>query len=102
MKNKYTIKRILMYAAIAAFAVFIALSFSSCNKEGEILDQSTKGVIINGKEYKFIRIVPTEGASAVWILVPKDARVEVPSTIAWKVSCGKNCTKMVSAILIPS
>lgn len=101
-KKNYTIKRIVMYIAIAAFFLFVIFSLSSCTKEGEIRRKSTKGIIINGKKYHFIEVCPADGAREVWILVPDDATVEIPQTISFTYTCGKNCTATQTAIQIKS
>jgi hypothetical protein len=93
--NKNYMKKITLF-------VFIALLSMACRKEGEITDQSQGHIKINGKEYRFIRIVPSEGATPVWILVPNDATVEVPRVLSMNVSCGKNCTTQSSTIFIES
>lgn len=84
---------------IAVLLIVAALAFS-CSKEGEVFDNATKAININGKEYRFIQIVPADGAHGVWILVPKDADVKVPQVTSYSVSCGKSCTRELVAIFV--
>jgi hypothetical protein len=78
----------------------ITLFLFSCSKEGEITGKSKGHIIINGKEYYFIKVVPEDGARPVWLLIPKDSKVETPQNISWKYSCGKNCIRQISCIFI--
>lgn len=72
----------------------------SCNKEGEILHESTKTIKINGNEYRFIQVVPVDGERGVWILVPNDATVEMPKITAQIKTCGKNCRYMQTLVTV--
>lgn len=86
--------------------IFLVLLCFACSKEGEILDKSNNHILINGKEYYFIKVVPADGERGVWLLVPKDTKVETPGVISYNytVNCGKNCwtTKTVTSIWIKS
>lgn len=74
-------------------ALFATLMACSPNKEGEVTGQSDGHILINGKEYYFLRVVPADGERGVWLLVPKDADVKLPQTTSYEYSksCGKNC-----------
>lgn len=41
--------------------LLIAFILTSCNKEGDITDQSGAAYSINGKPYQFVKIVPSNG-----------------------------------------
>jgi len=79
--------------------LFLGLVMFSCtdHKEGDIINQSANHIIINGKKYQFIKIVPADDERPVWLLVPEDAQIEMPRVISqtWTESCGKNCTRTV-------
>lgn len=76
--------------------VIFALTLLGCSKEGSVVDRSTNHVIIGGKEYYFIKVIPADGAKGVWLLVPKDASVQMPTVISYSRSCGKGCTEEVT------
>lgn len=83
-------------------ALFAALTACSSNKEGEVTGRSNGHVIINGKEYYFLRVVPADGERGVWLLIPKDADVKLPQTTNYRYSksCGKNCVRYYSQTAI--
>lgn len=83
--------------------LLLALFTMACGKEGEIRRRSTQHIKIDGVEYYFLEIVPADGADGVWLLLPKNSEVEVPlpRTTSWMIRCGKNCHRMVTAIVIP-
>lgn len=80
-------KRLIFIALIAV------LTSCSPNKEGEVTGRSDGRILINGKEYYFLQVVPADGERGVWLLVPKDADVKLPQTTSYEYSesCGKNC-----------
>ena len=78
----------------------VAVLLSACRKEGEITAQSENHILINGNEYRFVAVVPANGYSPVWLLIPNDAKIEVPQPTMYRASCGKNCTKSVEVILM--
>lgn len=86
--------------------LIVAVILLSCSKEGEVLGRSTNHININGVEYYFIKVVPADGERGVWLLVPKDSKVEMPQIISYNytTSCGKNCfrTRSVESIFIKS
>lgn len=75
------------------FVLLLALCLLSCSKEGEVTNKSNGTININGKEYKFIKVVPADGERGVWLLIPSDATVELPKLISYShlENCGKNC-----------
>ena len=80
--------------------ILLLILLIGCSKEGEIHRQSKSVIIINGNNYRFIEVTPTDGANPVWILVPENADIKVPSITAQRVSCGKNCVKLKEVIFI--
>lgn len=60
----------------------------SCNREGEITKQSKNPIEINGKKYRFLKIVPAENENSVWILIPNDADVNVPGLTSYTFTSG--------------
>lgn len=82
--------------------IALCLLLFSCAKEGEILNKATKNIEINGKEYYFIKVVPADGEYGVWLLIPKDSKVEIPEHTSIKVSCGKSCHRNLNAIWVKS
>lgn len=83
---------------IVAFLIIVVMV--ACTKEGEVTNKSTRTIQINGKEYYFMEVVPADGERAVWLLIPKDADVRMPMPISQRVSCGKNCYRMLTAIMV--
>ena len=71
---------------------------TSCYDEGEILSTPKSIYEINGKKYKFVKIVP--GADRpVWIMIPLDTLQDAPQVIATEQKEGKN-TILTSTIII--
>lgn len=84
--------------------IITILLFASCNKEGVITDQSGSTYLINGKKYQFVKIIPSDYAHGVWILVPIDSTSTVPlvTKYSYTTSNGKHgsTTHHVNAIII--
>ena len=80
----------------------LLLTIISCSKEGEIKNQSTRSIKINGREYRFLKIVPADGEHAVWLLIPSDAKISVPEVISYRVNCGKNCHYNLTSLFVKS
>lgn len=81
--------------------LLIALGCSG-RKEGEVTGRSNNHIIINGKEYYFLRVIPADGERGVWLLIPKDADVKLPQMTSYRYSksCGKNCVRYYSQTAI--
>lgn len=79
--------------------LLLGLVMISCteHKEGQVTNRSANHIIINGKKYRFVEIVPADGERPVWLLVPEDAEIEMPRVISqsWTESCGKGCSRTV-------
>ncbi len=88
------------------FVLALLLLLIGCSKEGEITNRSQNHIIIDGKEYYFIKVIPADGERGVWLLIPKGQDVEIPRTLSYTytTSCGKNCTttRTVESIWIKS
>lgn len=86
-----------MKKLLIAFLFGIVLISCTEHKEGQITNKSVNHIIINGKKYKFLEIVPADGERPVWLLVPEDANVEMPRVISqtYTESCGKGCSRTV-------
>lgn len=71
--------------------VLIALvTFSGCiNKKGDVKTEPTDFLQVNGKAYQAMEVVPCDGCSAIWVVIPKD-RIESPVTVNYKVRRSKN------------
>ena len=80
--------------------IIFLLALCSCTKEGEIRGQSSKTFLINGKEYKFYHVVPSDGAPSVWILVPLDKDFQVPQVTSSRLQSGKTTIES-TVITIP-
>ena len=61
----------------------------SCSKRGEVHTQPQDFIQIHGKVYKLVKIVPEDGAHAIWIMYPKDSTDEIPTVINYSVKEGK-------------
>lgn len=72
---------------------------TSCYDEGEIVDTPKSIYEINGKRYKFVKMVPGNNSRAVWIMIPLDTLQDVPQVIATQQSDYKT-TKFTSTIII--
>lgn len=86
------------------FLVLLTLIiFTSCEKEGEIKKVSGKEFIINGKPYRFYRVVPADNYRAVWLLIPTDSsQLPVITKSEYTTHHGKSTqTHEIEAIVIP-
>jgi hypothetical protein len=72
--------------------IAVSLLILSCNETGEIIEQPSDFVIIHGKTYKIMRIVPKEGYNSIWIMYPKDSLDTMPQSINYIRSNGKTST----------
>ena len=69
--------------------VLIALTLVSCNERGEIYEPASDFIIIHGKTYKLMRVVPSDGAHAIWIMYPKDSSDTMPTILNYQERQGK-------------
>lgn len=70
-------------------AILIALTLVSCSERGEIYEPASDFIIIHGKTYKLMRVVPSDGAYAIWIMYPKDSSDAMPTIINYQEHKGK-------------
>jgi len=66
-----------------------ALTLVSCSERGEVREQPTDFIVIHGKTYKLMRVVPSDGANAIWIMYPKDSSDAMPTIINYNTKQGK-------------
>lgn len=73
------------------FAITIGLLFilTACSKTGTVYEAPKDFIIIHGKTYKIMQIVPSDGDSPIWIMYPKDSTDTQPEVINWTRSSGK-------------
>jgi len=72
--------------------IAVSLLFLSCREKGEITDQPSDFIIIHGKTYKIMKIVPKKGYNSIWIMYPKDSLDTMPQSINYIRSNGKTST----------
>lgn len=74
--------------------ILISSLFIACTyKKGEILESPKDFIIIHGKTYKLMRVVPEDNARPIWIMYPKDSLDKQPELINWTYTTGgKNIT----------
>ena len=70
-------------------ATLAALTLISCSERGEIYEPASDFIIIHGKTYKLMRVVPSNGAYPIWIMYPKDSSDVMPTIINYQKSHGK-------------
>ena len=61
---------------------------SACGKKGDIVQAPSDFIIIHGKTYKLMRVVPSDGDRAIWIMYPKDSTDSQPTVVNYEVSTG--------------
>jgi len=72
--------------------IAVSLLILSCNETGEIIEQPSDFIIIHGKTYKLMKIVPKKGYHPIWIMYPKDSLDTMPQSINYEVQSGKTST----------
>ena len=70
--------------------IAVSLLVLSCYQTGEITQKPSDFVIIHGKTYKIMRIVPKRGYDAIWIMYPKDSIDTMPQSINYEVGNSKH------------
>jgi hypothetical protein len=65
------------------------ITLISCSERGEIREQASDFIIIHGKTYKLMRVVPSDGANPIWIMYPKDSNDAMPTILNYQVQQGK-------------
>jgi hypothetical protein len=68
-----------MKKLITAIACVVLLS--ACLEKGEILESPSDFIIIHGKTYKLMNVVPSDGGRGIWIMYPKDSTDSQPTVI---------------------
>lgn len=75
--------------------LFASILFISCSKEGEVERPPKDFIIIHGKTYKLMKIVPEDNGRAIWIMYPKDSLDKQPEVINWTFSSSNGKTQSV-------
>ena len=70
-------------------ATLAVLTLVSCSQRGEIREPSSDFIIIHGKTYKLMRVVPSNGANPIWIMYPKDSSDTMPTILNYQERQGK-------------
>jgi hypothetical protein len=65
------------------------ITLISCSERGEIREQPTDFIVIHGKTYKLMRVIPSDGANGIWIMYPKDSSDAMPTILNYQVQQGK-------------
>ena len=65
------------------------LTLVSCSERGEVREQPADFIVIHGKTYKLMRVVPLDGAQPIWIMYPKDSSDAMPTIINYNTKQGK-------------
>lgn len=69
--------------------ILIAITLISCSERGDVREPASDFIIIHGKTYKLMRVVPSNGAYPIWIMYPKDSSDAMPTIINYQKSQGK-------------
>jgi hypothetical protein len=75
-----------MKKILTALAV---LTLVSCSERGEVREHPADFIVIHGKTYKLMRVVPSDGAYPIWIMYPKDSSDAMPTIINYNTKQGK-------------
>jgi hypothetical protein len=67
----------------------LLIGMMGCSQRGEVFQQPQDFIEINGKVYKLLKIVPSDGEHAIWIMYPKDTTDKVPTVLNYHVQEGK-------------
>jgi len=65
------------------------IALISCSKRGEIHEHPSDFIVIHGKTYKLMKVVPADGEHAIWIMYPKDSNDAMPTILNYNVQEGK-------------
>ena len=70
-------------------ATLAVLTLVSCSERGEIREQASDFIIIHGKTYKLMKVIPSDGESGIWIMYPKDSSDAMPTILNYQIQQGK-------------
>jgi hypothetical protein len=65
------------------------ITLISCSQRGEIYEHPSDFIVIHGKTYKLMKVVPADGENSIWIMYPKDSNDAMPTIINYNVQHGK-------------
>jgi len=66
------------------------ITLISCSERGEVREQPSDFIVIHGKTYKLMKVVPADGENSIWIMYPKDSNDAMPTILNYNVQHGKN------------
>jgi len=66
------------------------ITLISCNERGKVREQPTDFIVIHGKTYKLMKVVPADFENSIWIMYPKDSNDAMPTILNYNVQHGKN------------
>ena len=65
------------------------ISLVACSERGHVSEQPSDFIVIHGKTYKLMRVVPADGENSIWIMYPKDSNDVMPTILNYNVPQGK-------------
>ena len=65
------------------------ISLMACSERGHVSEQPSDFIVIHGKTYKLMKVVPADGENSIWIMYPKDSNDVMPTVINYNVQHGK-------------
>lgn len=65
------------------------ITLVACTERGKVYEQPNDFIVIHGKTYKLMQVVPADGEHAIWIMYPKDSNDAMPTIINYNVREGK-------------
>ena len=61
------------------------ISLVACSERGHVSEQPSDFIVIHGKTYKLMRVVPADGENSIWIMYPKDSNDVMPTILNYNV-----------------
>ena len=71
------------------FVLLLGIVFISCKEKGQVTYEPEDFIIIHGKTYKLVSVVPCENCREIWIMYPKDSLDRQPTVINYSEKAGK-------------
>ena len=81
------------------FVLLLGIVFISCKEKGQVTYEPEDFIIIHGKTYKLVSVVPCENCKEIWIMYPKDSLDSIPTNLNYTISEGKH-TRVQSVIKV--
>jgi hypothetical protein len=73
---------------------------SACSEKGEVVESPSDFMIIHGKTYKLMKVVPSNGDCDIWIMYPKDSTASQPTIINYEVGNGSKGHRISNETII--